>query len=64
MLLLPQTSLPGQTRAIGHALRLRVLQSYVPYQELTDDAQESAASRHQRRAQAAPQGLGDQKRPR
>lgn len=64
MLLLPQTSLPGQTRAIGHALRLRVLQPYVSYQELTDDAQESAAPRHQWRAQAAPKGLGDQERSR
>lgn len=62
MLLLPQTPLPGQTRAIGHAIRLRVLQPYVSYEELADDTQELAASRYQRRAQAALEGHGHEER--
>lgn len=62
MLLLPQTSLPRQTRAIGYAIRLRVLQPYVSYEELADDAQESAAPRYQRRAEAAPKGHGHEER--
>jgi len=62
MLLLPQTPLPGQTRAIGHAIRLRVLQPYVSYKELTDDAQESAAPWYKRRAEAAFKGYGHEER--
>jgi len=62
MLLLSQTPLPGQTRAIGHVIRLRILQPYVSYEELADDAQEPAAPRNQRRAEAAPKGHGHEER--
>ncbi|KAG7188642.1 hypothetical protein KM043_008268 [Ampulex compressa] len=63
MLLLPEASLPRQARAIGHALRVRVLQPQVPHKELTDDAQKPPASRLERQDQEAAQDLGDQERP-
>lgn len=62
LLLLPQTALPGQARAVGHAVRLRVLPPQVQDQELADDAQEPAAPRLQRHAQAAAQDDGHQGR--
>lgn len=53
VLLLAEAPLPGQARAVGHAVRVRVLSPPLPHQELAHDTQESAASRLQRHAQAA-----------
>lgn len=38
MLLLSETTLPRQARAVGHAVRVRVLPPEVPHQELAHDA--------------------------
>lgn len=62
LLLLAEAPLPGQARAVGHAVRVRVLPPPLPHQELADDAQEPAASRLQRHAQASAQDLGHQER--
>lgn len=58
LLLLAEAALPRQARAVGHAVRVRVLPPEVPDQELADHAQEPAAPRLQRHAQAAAQDLG------
>lgn len=58
VLLLAEAPLPGQTRAVGHAVRLRVLPSQIPHQELADNAQEPTAPRLQWHAQASAQDFG------
>lgn len=58
MLLFLETTLPRQARAVGHAVRVRVLPPEVPHQELADDAQEPAAPRLQRHAEAAAEDVG------
>lgn len=63
VLLLAEAALPGQTRAVGHSVRLRVLPSQIPHQEFADNAQESTASRLQRHAQASAEDFGHQTRP-
>lgn len=62
LLLLAQEALPGQARAVGHAVRVRVLPPQVQDEELADDAQEPPTSRHQRHAEAAAEDDGDQER--
>lgn len=64
LLLLAQTPLPGQTRTVGHTVRVRVLSQEVPYQKLTYNAQESAASGIERHAQASAQDYRHQERTR
>lgn len=58
LLLLAEAALPGQARAVGHAVRVRVLPPEVPHQELADDAQEPAAPRLERHAEAAAEDVG------
>lgn len=58
MLLFPEATLPRQTRAVGHAVRVRVLPPKVPDEELADHAQEPAAPRVQRHAEAAAEDVG------
>lgn len=58
LLLFLETTLPRQARAVGHAVRVRVLPPEVPDQELADDAQESAAPWVERHAQAAAEDVG------
>lgn len=58
LLLFLETTLPRQARAVGHAVRVRVLPPEVPDQELADDAQELAAPRLQRHAEAAAEDVG------
>lgn len=58
LLLLAQAALPGQARAVGHSVRVRVLPPTVPHQELAHHAQEPAAPRLQRHAKAAAEDVG------
>lgn len=62
LLLFTETTLPRQARAVGHAVRVRVLPPEVPDQELADDAQEPAAPRLQRHAEAAAEDVGAARR--
>lgn len=64
LLLFTEAPLPRQARALGQALRVRLLQPDVPHEELTHDAQKSSASGLQQHAQAAAQDLGHEERPR
>lgn len=58
LLLFLETTLPRQARAVGHAVRMRVLSPEVQDQELVDDAQEPPAPRIERHAQAAAEDVG------
>lgn len=58
MLLFLEATLPRQARAVGHAVRVRVLPPEVQDQELADHAQEPAAPRLQRHAEAAAEDVG------
>lgn len=58
LLLLSEATLPRQARAVGHAVRVRVLPPEIPHQELAHDAQEPAAPRLQRHAEAAAEDVG------
>lgn len=58
LLLLAEAALPGQARAVGHSIRVRVLPPEVPHQELADDAQEPAAPRLLGHAEAAAEDDG------
>lgn len=62
LLLFTEATLPRQARAVGHAVRVRVLPPEVPDQELADDAQEPAAPRLQRHAEAAAEDVGAARR--
>lgn len=64
LLLFLETTFPRQARAVRHAVRVRVLPPPLPHQELAHHAQESAAPRLQRHAQAAAQDLRAARRPR
>jgi hypothetical protein len=64
LLLLAQAALPGQARAVRHAVRVRVLPQALPHQELAHDAQEPAAQGLQRHAQTSAQNHGHQERAR
>lgn len=58
LLLFLETTLPRQARAVRHAVRVRVLPPEVPDEELADHAQEPAAPRLQRHAEAAAEDVG------
>lgn len=60
LLLLPEASLPGQARAVGHPVRLRVLQPSLSHQEQPDHPQEPPAPRLQRRPQASTEEHRDE----
>lgn len=64
MLLLVEAALPGQARAVRHSVRVRVLPSALPHQELADHTQESAAPRLQRHAEAPAKDVRHQERAR
>lgn len=55
LLLLAEAAFPGQTRAIGHAVRVRILPSAIPHQELSHHSQESTAPRLERHAKETAQ---------
>lgn len=58
MLLFLETTLPRQARAVRHVVRVRVLPPEIQDEELADDAQEPAAPRIERHAQAAAEDVG------
>lgn len=64
MLLLTQKTLPGQARAVRHALRVRVLSPAIPHEKLSDNAQKPAASWLERNAQAITEDIRDKECPR
>jgi hypothetical protein len=64
VLLFAEATLPGQARAVRHAIRLRVLPPAVSHEELAHHPQESAASRLKWHAEASPENVRDQERAR
>lgn len=62
VLLLAETTLSGQTRAIEHALRVWILQSSLSYEKFINDPQESSASWLERHAQEATENISNQER--
>lgn len=62
MLLFLETTLPRQARAVRHAVRVRVLPPEIQDEELADHAQEPAAPRVQRHAEAAAEDVGPAQR--
>lgn len=58
LLLFLETTLPRQARAVRHVVRVRVLPPEIQDEELADDAQEPAAPRLQRHAEAAAEDVG------
>lgn len=62
LLLLAETSLSGQARAVRYVVRVRVLSQEVQDEEFAHDAQEFAAPRLERHAQAPAQDHRHQER--
>lgn len=58
LLLFLETTLPRQARAVRHVVRVRVLPPEIQDEELADDAQEPAAPRVERHAEAAAEDVG------
>lgn len=63
LLLLTQKTLPRQTRAVWHALRVRILSPAIPHEKLPDNAQKPTAPWLERNAQAITKNIRHQECP-